>query len=166
MDDVYWAEEGRSSIDAAVISAGLMLLVLLGARPFEFPTGSVAEVIGATIMAAILLSLVTACFAKQRVLHGALGLFLWPIALYGAARVAKPGSPWAKRFYADRNPGKQNEGRETLRPRPAHRALQGTLSRQDRRHDQRRLPGKAGRQTRGRRGPAIGRSASDLPCSP
>jgi hypothetical protein len=30
LDDVYWAEEGRSSIDAAVISAGLMLLVLLG----------------------------------------------------------------------------------------------------------------------------------------
>jgi hypothetical protein len=35
LDDVYWAEIGRSSIDAALISAALMLLVLVGARPFR-----------------------------------------------------------------------------------------------------------------------------------
>jgi hypothetical protein len=85
----------------------------LAAPPFEFSTGSVAEVIAATFTAAILLLLVTACFVKQRVLHGALGLFLWPIALYGAAPVAKPGSPCAKWFYADCKPGQANEGRET-----------------------------------------------------
>src|SRR2546423_10695183 len=35
LDDVYWAQQGRSSIDAAVIAAVGMLLVLFGARPFE-----------------------------------------------------------------------------------------------------------------------------------
>ena len=33
LDDVYWAEEGRSSIDATVIAAAAMVLVLLGVQP-------------------------------------------------------------------------------------------------------------------------------------
>ena len=41
------------------------------------------------------------CFVKQRVPHGAVGLFLFPIAAYGAARIGKPDSPWAKRFYGE-----------------------------------------------------------------
>jgi hypothetical protein len=107
LDDVYWAKEGRSSIDAAVIAAGGMLLVLLGARPFEVVTGSTTEVIASAIVGAILLAVPAICFVKQRVLHGALGLFVFPIAAHGAVRLAKPGSPWARRFYGERDPGKQ-----------------------------------------------------------
>jgi lysyl-tRNA synthetase class 2 len=103
LDDVYWAKEGRSSIDAMVLAGGAMLLVLLGVRPFDI-AGSPAAVVA---VAAILLALVLVCFAKQRVLHGALGMFVWPVAAYGAARLGKPASPWAKRFYGARNPGKQ-----------------------------------------------------------
>ena len=43
LDDVYWAEEGRSSIDATVIAAAAMFLVLLGFSPFSFETGSLEE---------------------------------------------------------------------------------------------------------------------------
>ena len=39
LDDVYWAEEGRSSIDATVIAASAMFLILLGFSPFSFETG-------------------------------------------------------------------------------------------------------------------------------
>jgi len=115
LDDVYWAEEGRSSIDAAVIAAGVMLLVLLGGRPFEVAAGSTAEVVAGTIVGLILLALPAICFSKQRVLHGAVGLFLFPIAAYGAVRIGKPGSPWAKRFYGERNPGKQAKAEERFR---------------------------------------------------
>ena len=38
LDDVYWAEEGRSSIDATVIAAAGMVLILLGFTPFTFDT--------------------------------------------------------------------------------------------------------------------------------
>ncbi len=38
LDDVYWAEEGRSSIDATVIAAAGMVLLLLGFTPFDFDT--------------------------------------------------------------------------------------------------------------------------------
>ena len=115
LDDVYWAKEGRSSIDAAVIAAGGMLLVLLGARPFEVVTGSTTEVIASAIAGAILLAVPAICFVKQRVLHGAVGLFVFPIAAYGAIRLAKPGSPWARRFYGERNPGKQAKAEERFR---------------------------------------------------
>lgn len=64
-----------------MISAGLMLLVLLGARPFQISHRERRRGDEATFTAAILLSLVTACFVKQRVLHGALGLSLRSIAL-------------------------------------------------------------------------------------
>ena len=40
LDDVYWAEEGRRSIDATVIAASALFLILLGVRPFDFDDGS------------------------------------------------------------------------------------------------------------------------------
>ena len=115
LEDVYWAKEGRSSIDAAVIAAGVMLLVLLGGRPVEIAAGGTTEVIGGVVLGAILLVLPAICFLKQRMLHGTVGLFLFPIAGYGAVRIGKPGSPWAKRFYRERNPGKQAKAEARFR---------------------------------------------------
>src|SRR3954449_3217007 len=63
LDDVYWADEGRSSIDAAVVAAVTMLLVLLGARPFDLATGDVGEAIVSTIVAALVVAVVVVCFA-------------------------------------------------------------------------------------------------------
>ncbi len=44
LTDVYWAKEGRSSVDAAVIAVTAMSLVLLGIRPFEFDDGNFGAV--------------------------------------------------------------------------------------------------------------------------
>ncbi len=113
LDDVYWAEEGRSSIDATVIAAAAMFLILLGFSPFSFETGSLGETVGSITAAAFVFSLVAICFAKQRVMHGTVGFFVFPIAIYGAARIGKPGSPWARKRYGERRPSKQEkaEGR-------------------------------------------------------
>jgi hypothetical protein len=102
LDDVYWAREGRSSIDAAVIAAGVMLLVLFGGQPVAVGGGSAGAVVAAAGVSAVLLLLVGICFAKYRLLHGTIGVFVFPVAIYGAARVGKPGSPWARRFYGER----------------------------------------------------------------
>jgi hypothetical protein len=107
LEDVYWADEGRSSIDATVIAAAAMMLVLLGFSPFSFDTSSTAQTVGSIIGALLVLALVAICFAKQRLLHGALGFFILPVAIYGAARIGKPSSPWARRRYGERRPGKQ-----------------------------------------------------------
>jgi hypothetical protein len=107
LDDVYWAEQGRSSIDAMVIAAAGMMLVLLGLSPFSFSTGSVEETVASILGAAFVFALVAICFAKQRVLHGTVGFFVFPVAIYGAWRLGKPGSAWARRRYGERQPSKQ-----------------------------------------------------------
>jgi hypothetical protein len=116
LEDVYWAEEGRVSIDATVIAAAVMGLIVLGFAPFTFETGSIDEVLGSLITALILFSMVAVCFAKMRLLHGIVGFFIFPVALYGALRIGKPGSPWARRRYGDRNPVKQDRAEQRFAP--------------------------------------------------
>jgi hypothetical protein len=116
LDDVYWAEEGRSSIDATVIAAAGMLLLLLGFSPFNVDTSSFSAVAGTILAATIVFGLVAICFAKQRVMHGTIGFFVFPFALYGACRIGKPGSAWARRRYGERKPRKQAKSEARFPP--------------------------------------------------
>jgi hypothetical protein len=115
LEDVYWSEEGRVSIDATVIAAAFMGLVLLGFTPFTFKTGSLDQMLEGLLSAAVVLSCVAICFVKQRLLHGTVGFFVLPIAIYGAARLGKPGSPWARRRYGEHNPDKQAEAEDRFK---------------------------------------------------
>jgi hypothetical protein len=116
LDDVYWAEEGRKSIDATVIAAAGMMLVLIGFTPLTIEDGSAQALLGSVISAAIVFALVAFCFLKGRVLHGTVGFFVFPIALYGACRLAKPHSAWARRRYGERRPKKQTRSAERFPP--------------------------------------------------
>ncbi len=116
LDDVYWAEEGRLSIDATVIAAAVMGLILLGFSPFTFETGSLDQTIASVVSAAVVFSMVAICFAKQRLMHGIVGFFVFPVAIYGASRLGKPDSPWARRRYGGRRPQKQARAEERFRP--------------------------------------------------
>jgi hypothetical protein len=116
LDDVYWSEEGRTSIDATVIAVAAMGLVLLGVRPFDVETDTPVDLIASVCTALFVFATVAICFAKQRMLHGVVGFFVWPIALYGAWRIGKPGSPWAKRRYGERNTDKQAKAVDRFRP--------------------------------------------------
>jgi hypothetical protein len=116
LDDVYWAREGRSSIDAAVLAAVAMLLVLFGARPFSIGGTNAAQVAVTVAFGLLVIGLAATCFAKYRLLHGAIGLFILPVSVYGALRIGKPNSTWAKRFYGTRNPRKQARAEHRFRP--------------------------------------------------
>jgi hypothetical protein len=116
LEDVYWSEEGRSSIDATVIAASAMFLILIGFSPFSFATGSVTTTIGSIVGAGLVLAIVAICFFKQRVMHGSVGFFVLPIAIYGASRIGKPGSPWARHRYGERRPAKQARAEQRFRP--------------------------------------------------
>jgi hypothetical protein len=107
LDDVYWAEEGRKSIDATVIAAAGMMLVLVGFTPLTIEDGSAQALLGGFASALVVFGLVAICFLKGRVLHGTVGFFVFPVALYGACRLGKPGSAWARRRYGQRRPNKQ-----------------------------------------------------------
>jgi len=115
LDDVYWSREGRSSIDAAVIAVAAMLLALVGTNPFDVDTTTAADTIVSLVLSAVLLAVVLVCCAKQRLLHAAVGLFVLPVAIYGASRIGKPGSPFARRFYGKRKPVKQAKAEDRFR---------------------------------------------------
>jgi hypothetical protein len=116
LDDVYWSEEGRKSVDATVIAAAGMLLLLFGFEPFDFTTSSAGEVVSSFIGAALVFAMVAICFSKGRIMHGWIGFFILPVAIYGASRLGKPDSPWARRFYAARRPAKQATAEERFQP--------------------------------------------------
>jgi hypothetical protein len=116
LDDVYWSEEGRKSVDATVIAAAGMLLLLFGFEPFDFTTSSVGEVVSSFVGAALVFAVVAICFAKGRIMHGWIGFFVLPVGIYGASRLGKPDSPWARRFYGERRPAKQHDAELRFRP--------------------------------------------------
>ena len=103
LDDVYWAEEGRKSIDAAAFATAVIGLLLLGFNPFEKN-----ENLGAVLLTtALIVVFCSISFAKERIAHGLLGLFIPLFSIYAAFRLAKPRSLWARKFYGERRPDKQ-----------------------------------------------------------
>jgi len=116
LEDVYWAEEGRRSIDATVITALSLALIMFGVRPFEILSDSPEALAGSMIAVALVLGGVIVCVLKDRFLHAVVGFFVWPVALYGAIRLGKPSSRWAKKRYGERRPGKQARAERRFRP--------------------------------------------------
>jgi hypothetical protein len=116
LDDVYWAEEGRRSIDATVIAIAFMGLILLGVRPFEIDADSPGVLLVSLIGAAIFFGVIAISLLKARVWHGLIGFFFIPLAIYAASRIGKPGSAWARRRYGERNPAKQAKSDQRFTP--------------------------------------------------
>ena len=61
-------------------------------------------------------SVVAICFLKERTLHGTIGFLFAPLAIYGACRIGKPDSPWARRRYGERRPKKQAKAERRFPP--------------------------------------------------
>ncbi|MBO0685567.1 MAG: hypothetical protein J2P28_21270 [Actinobacteria bacterium] len=103
LEDVYWAEEGRTSVTAAMLAIALVALVVLGASPLAVDTsgGTQARLwltaAGTTLNAAM----VAICLLKGKYALGLLGTILTPLAWVGAIRLARPRSPWARWRYPE-----------------------------------------------------------------
>jgi hypothetical protein len=109
LEDVYWSEDGRSSIDAVIVAVAAAGLVVVGVRPFGLDDpGSVA---GTAVAVAFGLGLATIAFLKGKIMFGVLALFIWPVGAACSLRLAKPGSPWARRFYGKGEDGKLERAR-------------------------------------------------------
>ncbi|MFE9706262.1 hypothetical protein [Streptomyces sp. NPDC005930] len=105
LDDVYWTEAGRKSVEVVVLTAALVGLVLAGFTPFGVDGLSQNEMqdranVIATVAGNFLFSLLSLAKGKARL--AVFGVIVPVIALVGAVRLARPGSPWARRFYARR----------------------------------------------------------------
>lgn len=107
LEDVYWSEEGRTSVDVVVLAAAVMGLLVLGALPFGVESVGTADsagrwafvvaIVGGGVLAGVAL-------LKGRLWLGVLGLLVPLLALIGAVRLARPRSPWARRRYGPGSP--------------------------------------------------------------
>jgi hypothetical protein len=95
--DVYWAKEGRDSVDAVIVVTLLAGLVVIGVQPFDLDqTGAAIGTTGGVIVVA---ALATVTFLKGKLLLGAVAIFVPVVGLVAATRLAKPNSPWARKRY-------------------------------------------------------------------
>ncbi len=99
LEDVYWSEEGRASIDAVIVAITVGVLVLLHIVPFDQKTSEDGGRWTLMAIIAIHIALVVVALLKGKIWFGLLGIFIVFVALVCAVRLAKPGSPWARRFY-------------------------------------------------------------------
>jgi hypothetical protein len=97
LDDVYWSREGRSSVDAVLVALLVGCLLLVGANPFDADVARGEGVVALTVALNLVFALVA--ILKGRVVLGVIGVFVPVLALVGALRLGRPGSPWAHRRY-------------------------------------------------------------------
>ncbi|MGW2636321.1 hypothetical protein [Streptomyces sp. NPDC001348] len=105
LHDVYWTEDGRKSVEVVVLTAALVGLILVGFSPFgvnDLTQGELQDrgTVISTVAGNFLLSLVA--LAKGKLRTAIFGVIVPVVALVGAARLARPGSYWARRLYRRR----------------------------------------------------------------
>ncbi|MDG5482089.1 hypothetical protein [Mycolicibacterium gadium] len=118
LQDVYWAEDGRTSVDAVFAAVAVAGLLVLGFNPLSFFDIGIwrndhSFEARASVIALAVLTLVLAVVVllKGKVWTGLVGMFITPLLFIGAIRLSRPHAPWARWRYGDH-------------PRKMHRALE------------------------------------------
>jgi hypothetical protein len=118
LSDVYWAEDGRTSVDAVFAAVAVAGLLILGLNPLSFfdigvwrnddTLAARASVVAAAVFT---LALAVVVLLKGKVWTGLVGMFFTPLLFIGAIRLSRPHAPWARWRYGDK-------------PRKMHKALE------------------------------------------
>jgi len=108
LEDVYWTEEGRKSIDAVMVAVVVGLAVLASSSPVGLDPNTARNdgFILASIAVVIQIGFAITCMLKGKITTGLVALPVPLVGFVGAIRVAKPSSYWAKRFYSERKMAK------------------------------------------------------------
>jgi hypothetical protein len=100
--DVYWSGEGQISVEAVSLTAACLGLVLIGFSPFGVQHVDSIELSLRLSATGVFLAdgvLAVVCILKGKYRSALFGLFLPPIAIFGALRLARPSSVWARHRY-------------------------------------------------------------------
>jgi hypothetical protein len=123
LQDVYWSQEGRVSLDAVIMATVFAALVVLGVQPWGLDESS--SILGTVSWVVITLVLAGITFMKGRILFGIFVIFIPIVGVWSALRLAKPDSPWG-RHYSER---KRARAAQRFRPdRPSRRLGQDFLT--------------------------------------
>lgn len=115
MKDVYWADQGRTSVDAVLIALMLGALLVLGTSPFELDDAEDASRLSLVVVIAFHCIMSSIALLKGKLVTGLAGIFIPVIAIVGAVRLAKPRSPWARIRYAH-HPGRMARAQARFGP--------------------------------------------------
>jgi hypothetical protein len=139
LKDVYWTEEGRTSVDAMLMGVAAAGLLLVTAIPTEENTGIRIELgsfqisIGIWLALGLNVAFVAVTFLKKKPFLGVVGIFLIFVSLPASIRLAKPESPYARWFYdPDRGPRRLRDRRARKRARSERRYTVGWSGRFER----------------------------------
>lgn len=118
LEDVYWSEDGRTSVDAVFVAVAVAALLVMGFNPLSFfdvgiwrDDTSVAARVSVVALAALTLALAVVVLLKGKLWTGLVGMFITPLLFIGAIRLSRPHAPWARWHYQDK-------------PKRMHRALE------------------------------------------
>ena len=109
LQDVYWSEDGRTSVDAVFVAVAVAGLLVMGFNPLALfdvdiwrDADSTAARIAVIGLAALNLALAVVVLLKGKLWTGLLGMFFTPLLFVGAIRLARPHAPWARWHYQDK----------------------------------------------------------------
>ena len=139
LSDVYWEDDGRTSVDAVFAAVAVGGLLVLGLHPLMFfislwhdTTHSTVLRAGLVFAMVLTLPLAVLVALKGKVWTGLIGMFFVPLLVIGAIRLSRPQAPWARYLYMTRlsKMSRALQRERTLR-RPVVRAklwLQSTIA--------------------------------------
>jgi hypothetical protein len=103
LEDVYWSQQGRRSIDAVIIAGTITGMVLVGFTAWLDVATEVEDAVFAAVgsfgVLTILMALVN--LAKEKFGMAVVGFLFLPVGLVGAFRLGRPHSLWARLFYRE-----------------------------------------------------------------
>lgn len=103
LQDVYWTDEGRTSVEMVSLAAACLGFVLVGIVPFDDSdfngSGGAVRWVGITL-AVLSYSSVLICVLKGKYRLALVASFVPLIGWIGAVRLARPSSWWARRRYS------------------------------------------------------------------
>ncbi|MFF3641879.1 hypothetical protein [Streptomyces sp. NPDC002564] len=118
LDDVYWSEQGRKSVEVVMLTAALVVLVLTGFTPFGVNDLTPEERQNRGLFAlnvGINCGFSLIALLKGKLRTALIGMVIPFVALIGAIRLARPGSAWARRFYRNRHRARARAGLRAFR---------------------------------------------------
>lgn len=101
LEDVYWTDDGRKSVDAIFCLLAITGILIGGADLLAGDIGT-AQWWNSVAFLAVNLGLSIVCLLKGKTITAIIGVFFSLVAIVGAIRLAKPYSWWARRRYSDR----------------------------------------------------------------
>jgi hypothetical protein len=108
LQDVYWTGEGELSVQVVSLTAACLGLALVGFSPFGVQHVDGVELSVRLSAAAVLAVdgiLAVVCALKGKYRCALFGIFLPPVGVVGALRLARPKSVWARHNYGEKRLG-------------------------------------------------------------